>query len=132
MMLWVVGGLGVLLLLFGVGTILWFIDQSLARRYGWSHVRTMISTFGAIGLAIPLVVMAGSALDIDKDWTAPFAAVVMICLFFWPTSIFWMVGPGGLLGIGWAILTNVLLYALGGWFVGGIWQMIHDLRSGEQ
>jgi hypothetical protein len=84
----------------------------------------MIVTFGTIGLAIPLAIFVMWALGIKSE-------AIMMFFLLWPTSIFWQVGPGGLLGVGWAILTNVLLYALGGWFVGGIWQMIHDFRSGE-
>jgi hypothetical protein len=94
----------------------------------WSHIRTMVVAFATIGFVIPVIGLIGSAFTGDVSGSVG---------FLWPTSILLMAGHPGdswwvdVLVWGWATFTNIVLYGIGGWIVGGVWQMIHDLRTGE-
>jgi hypothetical protein len=121
--------MAILMLLFGAGMLFRLIDQSLARRFHWGHIRTMVVTFAAIGLVIPVTNLVGVALK---------SALLYSADSLWLTSGFLMVAAdsdqwwSNVLWCSWAILTNMLLYGIGGWIVGGVWQLIHDHRTGEQ
>jgi hypothetical protein len=120
--------LAILTLLFGAAMLIRLIDQCLARRFRWGHIRTMVVTFATIGLVIPVTNLVGVALKSELLYSAD---------SLWLTSGFLMAAAdsdqswSNVLWCCWAILTNMLLYGIGGWIVGGVWQLIHDHLTGE-
>jgi hypothetical protein len=94
----------------------------------WGHIRTMVVMFATIGLVIPAISLVGSAFTGDVSDSVG---------VLWPTSILLMAGhpgdPWWIDALVWsfAIFTNMVLYGIGGWIIGGVWQMIDDLRTGE-